>query len=172
MTLREDSIRRRDGSEGIFGVVDKADFVLVIPIDDDGFFLVEQFRYPVGGRFWEFPQGAWEEQPGVAPEEVARGELLEETGITARSLEYVGHLYEAYGYSTQGFHVFVATDLERGQQERSAEEQDLVTRHVSFADFKRMVQSQRIKDAPTLAAFALLQLHESPENVFGSRRSP
>jgi ADP-ribose pyrophosphatase len=160
MKVREDSIRRRDGSEGIFGVIEKADFVLVIPMDDDGFFLVEQFRYPVSARFCEFPQGSWEERPGVKPEEVARGELVEETGITAGSLEYLGHLYEAYGYSTQGFHVYLATELEHGQPQSSVEEQDLTTRHVAFDEFNRMVHNQEIKDAPTLAAFALLRLNE------------
>ncbi|MFF3500665.1 hypothetical protein [Streptomyces sp. NPDC003247] len=38
--------------------MDKPDFVLVVPRERDGFHLVEQYRYPVGGRFWEFPQGA------------------------------------------------------------------------------------------------------------------
>ena len=41
MTVREDPIRRADGSTGIYGVVDKPDFALVIPLhgaagtDDD-----------------------------------------------------------------------------------------------------------------------------------------
>jgi hypothetical protein len=32
----------------------------VIPREDDGsLWLVEQYRYPVGRRAWEFPQGSW-----------------------------------------------------------------------------------------------------------------
>src|SRR6266536_1922942 len=56
MTVREDQIRRPDGSQGVYGVIDKPDFALVIPADRGGFWLVEQYRYTVGGRFWEFPQ--------------------------------------------------------------------------------------------------------------------
>ena len=36
MRVREDAIRRRDGSEGIYGVVEKPDFVVIVPVEDDG----------------------------------------------------------------------------------------------------------------------------------------
>lgn len=59
LSVREDEVVRADGSTGVYGVVDKPDFAVVIPKDFDGFWLVEQFRYPVGRRAWEFPQGSW-----------------------------------------------------------------------------------------------------------------
>jgi ADP-ribose pyrophosphatase len=47
MRVREDTIRRRDGSTGICGVVEKSDFVVIVPVDDEGqVHLVEQYRYP------------------------------------------------------------------------------------------------------------------------------
>ena len=65
MRVREDTIRRRDGSIGIYGVVEKPDFVVIVPVEDDGrVHLVEQYRYPVKGRYWELPQGSWEQEPG------------------------------------------------------------------------------------------------------------
>ena len=57
--VREDVIERDDGSVGLYGVVERPDFALVIPAEADGFWLVEQFRYPLGRRSWEFPQGTW-----------------------------------------------------------------------------------------------------------------
>jgi ADP-ribose pyrophosphatase len=73
MRVREDAIRRPDGSQGIYGVVEKPDFVVIAPVEEDGsVHLVEQYRYPVGARFWEFPQGAWEHAPGADPIDVAR----------------------------------------------------------------------------------------------------
>ena len=66
MRVREDVARRRDGSEGIYGVVEKPDFVVIVPVEGDGsLHLVQQFRYPVGGRHWEFPQDFWEAAPDV-----------------------------------------------------------------------------------------------------------
>lgn len=59
MTLREDQILRPDGSQGIYSVVDKPDLALIIPAHDDGFHLVEEYRYPIGRRSWAFPQGTF-----------------------------------------------------------------------------------------------------------------
>ncbi|MDP9417708.1 MAG: ADP-ribose pyrophosphatase, partial [Actinomycetota bacterium] len=42
MTVREDAVRRADGAEGIYGVVEKPDFALVLPRDAGGFWMVEQ----------------------------------------------------------------------------------------------------------------------------------
>ena len=80
MLVREDAVRRRDSSEGIYGVVEKPAFVVIVPLEEDGgIHLVQQNRYPVGARYWKFPQGSWEQMPGADPAQVARGELREET---------------------------------------------------------------------------------------------
>ena len=65
-------------STGVYGVVDKPDFALVIPQDLDGFWVVEQFRYPVGRRAWEFPQGSWGAGASGSTIDLARSELAEE----------------------------------------------------------------------------------------------
>lgn len=54
MSVREDTVRRADGSTGVYAVVDTSDIAVVIPLDGDRFHLVEQYRYPVAGRRWEF----------------------------------------------------------------------------------------------------------------------
>jgi 8-oxo-dGTP pyrophosphatase MutT (NUDIX family) len=159
MRVREDAIRRRDGSEGIYGIVEKPDFVVIIPVEDDGrVHLVQQYRYPVQARYWEFPQGAWEESPGADPVDVARGELREETGLEANAMIHAGHLFEAYGYSNQGYHVYLATGLRRGEAEPDHEEQDLVTQVFPLQEVERMIRDAEIKDATTVAAFGLLRL--------------
>ncbi len=68
------------------------------------------------GRYWE--QGAWEQKPGADPLEVARSELREETGLDADRMIYAGHLFEAYGYSNQGYHVYLTTGLRQGGADR------------------------------------------------------
>ena len=130
MRVREDAIRRRDGSTGIYGVVEKPDFVVIVPVDDDGsLHLVQQFRYPVQDRYWELPQGTWEQEPGAEPSEMARRELREETGLEAGRMTYAGHLFEAYGYSNQGYHIFLATGLLRGSAAR--EQRSKTSQHSS-----------------------------------------
>ncbi|MDO9714477.1 NUDIX hydrolase [Paracraurococcus sp. LOR1-02] len=159
MRVREDVIRRRDGSEGIYGVVEKPDFVVIVPVEGDGrLHLVQQFRYPVRARHWEFPQGSWEAAPEVDPLEVARGELQEETGLIAGEMSYAGRLFQGYGYSTQGYHVFLASSLSHGQASRELEEQDLVARTFAVAEVERMIRDGEIMDATTVAALGLLRL--------------
>ena len=52
MNVREDDIRRMDGSLGIYGVVEKKDFSVIAAVDGDEVYLVEQYRYPVQARYW------------------------------------------------------------------------------------------------------------------------
>jgi len=159
MRVREDTIRRRDGSIGIYGVVEKPDFVVIVPLEADGrVHLVEQYRYPVKGRYWELPQGSWEQEPEADPMEMARGELQEETGLDAAFMTHVGHLFEACGYANQGFHIFLATGLRHGEAKRGHEEQDLVTQDFALSEVERMICDGEIKDATTVAALGLLRL--------------
>lgn len=159
MTVREDAVRFSNGHEGIYGVVEKPDFVLIVPIHSDGRIqLVQQFRYPVGARYWELPQGSWETEPGADPVEIARGELEEETGFRAERMEPIGHLFEAYGFSNQGFHIYLATDLQRGKLKRDVEEQGMETAAFSLDQTVEMINAGSLKDAPSIAALGILRL--------------
>src|SRR3712207_5673934 len=105
MSVREDAIRRSDGTESIYAVVDKPTYALVIPRDGDRLHLVEQFRYPVGHRRWEFPMGTAPERADVDPAALAERELQEETGLVAGRMERIGSLEVAPGMSSQRGHV-------------------------------------------------------------------
>lgn len=158
MSVREDSVRRGDGSTGIYGVVDKPDFALVLPRWADGFWLVEQYRYPVARRAWEFPMGSWASPAGGDLLALAHRELAEETGLRAGRMTRLGHLYQAYGFCTQGFDVYLATDLTPGEPDREESEQDMVHRAFTDAEVSRMVLTGDIVDAPSVAALTLYRL--------------
>lgn len=156
MRVREDAIRRRDGSDGIYGYIEKDDFVVVVPVHEDGSVtMVEQYRYPVGARFWEFCQGMWG-GPGADPRLVAAHELAEETGLVAATLTEAGYLYEGYGTMRQGFRVFLATGLAQGAARPEIEEQDLISRRVPRAELDRMMRECEVKDSVSVAAWGLL----------------
>ncbi|TDD54623.1 NUDIX hydrolase [Nonomuraea terrae] len=160
MRLREDRIRRLDGSDGLYTYVEKPDFALIIAIENDGFHLVEQYRYPVRARSWEFVQGTFPKMGVGAPELLAREELRQETGITAGVMRHLGRLHCAKGISSQGFDVFVASDLTHGEAELEVEEQDLRHQWVSRTDFENMVTDGVVTDDSTLAAYTLFLLHQ------------
>lgn len=165
MTLREDVIRRPDGSTGIYSYVEKPDFALIIPVDQDGFHLVEQYRYPVSHRSWEFPQGTLPDRQDGDPAGLARRELVEETGLRANRLYHLGNLHPAKGMSSQGFAVFVAEDLEAGPSAREHEEQDMRQRWVSRATFEQMIRDGLVTDDSTLAAYLLFLLHTAADTA-------
>jgi 8-oxo-dGTP pyrophosphatase MutT (NUDIX family) len=158
IAVREDTVERADGSSGIYGVLEKRDFALAIPLDGDRLWLVEQYRYPIERRLWEFPQGTWDGEPGGDAAALARTELQEEAGLVAGSLEHLGYLHQAPGVANFGFDVFLATQLERVEPKRSIEEQDMRAAAFSLAEFERMARSGAITDAPTIAAWGLLGL--------------
>jgi 8-oxo-dGTP pyrophosphatase MutT (NUDIX family) len=160
MRIREDSIVRPDGSPGIYGVVDKPDYALVVALDGDRLHLVEQFRYPLGLRRWEFPQGTAPDRADADPIDLARRELREETGLRAATMTRIGQLDVAPGMSSQRGQVFLATGLTEGEPDRELEEQDMRSAWFTRAKVESMMSSGEITDAQTIAAYALLLLHE------------
>ena len=80
MRLREDEILRNNGEKGIYGVVEKHDAAIILPIDGDRIWLVDQFRYTIGERALELPQGGWEMEVENS-EELARGDDRPETDV-------------------------------------------------------------------------------------------
>lgn len=158
MVLREDDIRRPDGSLGIFAVVDKPTYALVLPYDGERFRLVEQFRYPVGARRWEFPQGTAPDLADAEPSALAERELREETGLHATSFERLGVLDVAPGMTSQRGWVFLATGIVEGESDREHEEQDMRSAWFSRAEVEQMIRCGEIADAQSVAAYGLFLL--------------
>ena len=159
MRVREDTYTQPDGVVVTYGVVDKDDFAIVIAQEGGAFHLVEQFRYPIGRRSWEFPMGTWPAGHSGTAEQLARQELQEETGLTAASWRQLGgRMHHAPGFCSQGFTVFHATDLTAGPHNREATESDMVQAVVSEAEFRAMIVDGRIVDGPTMAAYALFRM--------------
>lgn len=157
MSVREDEILRSNGDKGVYGVVDKHDCAIILPIEDGRIWLVEQFRYTIQERALELPQGGWEQEID-APEELARGELREELGLNAAEMTHLGALWVAYGFARQRMHVYLASGLTPGQTAPDAEEHDLIPLSVPIADFERMMLDGTIRDMCTVSAWGLYLL--------------
>jgi ADP-ribose pyrophosphatase len=164
--VREDVIERdgapgHAGERGIYGVMDKDPACIVIPLEqtEEGEFvwLVRQFRYTVGGTFYELPQGGWETAE-IDPEELARGELAEETGLRADSMTPLADLWIAYGAMRQLHHVFLAEGLSAGETDRDPEEDDMTAHRVAVEEFEAMMLDGRVMDNCTVAAWGLYRV--------------
>jgi len=160
MTVREDEIERNNGTRGIYGVVDKPDSAIILAIEGEWIYLVEQFRYPLGVNSLEFPQGSLE-RSDIEPAQIAREELQAETGLVAEHLECLGEIYIASGYANQKIFAFVATGLTHATACRDEEEHDLVVRKATLAGLQQLIRDNHIKDAQTMAAWALYQARKA-----------
>jgi 8-oxo-dGTP pyrophosphatase MutT (NUDIX family) len=157
MLVREDQILRSNGEKGIYGVVEKDDGAIILPIDGDRIWLVEQFRYTMQARSLELPQGSWEMKV-ENPEDLARGELKEELGLEAAGMTYLGASWIAPGFLRQRLHIFLATGLTPTEKDPDAEEHDLVARCLPVEEFEEMMRDGRVTDGPTLSAWGLYLL--------------
>jgi ADP-ribose pyrophosphatase len=154
MRLREDEILRSNGRKGIYGVVEKDEAAIIIPIEGDRIWLVEQFRYTIQEQAIELPQGGWEMSIDD-PEELARGELKEETGLHAATMTRLGQQWIGYGFTRQKQHIYLATGLKQMEKDPDEEEHDIVVRNVPVAEFEQMMLDGKVRDGCTLAAWAL-----------------
>jgi 8-oxo-dGTP pyrophosphatase MutT (NUDIX family) len=156
LTVRVDRVLRPDGSQGTYELIDKKDFVVIIPRIDDLFYLVEQYRYAVGAKSWEFPQGGCDDE--IDLETCAKKELEEELGLKALSLVSLGNLWMATGNSTQGCEVFLVEDVIPGKQRLEESESDLQWRTFTEDEIVEMIKDGRIRSSNTIAAFNLYLL--------------
>jgi 8-oxo-dGTP pyrophosphatase MutT (NUDIX family) len=153
MTVRHDDVIRPDGKKGIYGVVVKRDFVLVIPVYQKKLYLVNIYRYPVQAESWEFPEGDWE--PNETHRAGAQRELLEETGFCPGQLVHLANLWLAVGNSNQGFNVYLADDCRKVSE---VTDLDIAkVRGFTVNQLEKMIQQGKIKDSPTVTALYLYQ---------------
>lgn len=157
MRVYEDEILRSNGAKGIYGVVEKDPSAIILAIEADRIWLVEQFRYTTQKRELELPQGGWEMEI-EDPEELARGELKEETGLAAASMTRLGSLWISYGFTRQEQHVYLATGLTETEKDPDAEEHDLVVCSLAIDEFERKILTGEIRDNCTVSAWGLYLL--------------
>jgi 8-oxo-dGTP pyrophosphatase MutT (NUDIX family) len=160
LTFRRDETERSDGSRGTYAFVQKRDFALIIAAENGGFHLVEEYRYPLGRRGWSFPQGGFPHDESGTPEELARMELAQETGLRAARMTHLGSVAAAHGMTNQYGEYFLATELTPGPSDLEPEELGLKHEWVPKEQFEQMARDGRIVDDSTLAAYAVLLLAE------------
>ncbi len=158
LSVREDDIAFADGSRGTYTVIDKRDFAVVVPYTGAGFWLVQQYRYPLQRRSWEFPQGGWPSGRSGTALELATAELAEETGLRADSFEHLGRLDASPGLATNAFDIFLATGLHAGPPRREVSEADMVHAYFAVEQLEAMVASGEFRDSNSVAALAMFWL--------------
>jgi ADP-ribose pyrophosphatase len=127
--------------------------VVLAQLDDGRFVFVRQYRKAIERLLLEVVAGTLE--PGEDPEACAMRELVEETGHPARTLERLGTVYPAPGYTEECLHVYFAR-IETAQVERNLDDDERIdVVYLTQHEIDKMIASAEIEDAKTLSAWML-----------------
>jgi 8-oxo-dGTP pyrophosphatase MutT (NUDIX family) len=157
ISLTEFQVINPSDRPGIYGMVHfKHIAVGIIPMDTDwNSWLVGQYRFTLNQYSWEIPEGG--SQKDESPLDGAKRELLEETGLVAKSWEKILTLHLSNSVSDEVACIFLARELE--QQVAAPEEtEQLVVKKLPFEEVLRMVETGRITDSMSVAAIQQIQL--------------
>jgi len=155
INLDRDTVRFPDGSVGELEMIRHPGASAIVPFvsdtsgDDPQILMVRQYRYAADEYLYEIPAGRLD--PGEAPLACAERELREETGCSARSMEFLFTMFTTPGFTDERIHVFMATGLERGETAHESDE-FITVETVTLSSALRFIQEGRIKDGKTALA--------------------
>jgi 8-oxo-dGTP pyrophosphatase MutT (NUDIX family) len=119
--LREDQVKRPDGSPGTYATVTLKPGVAVLPLSADGHvYLTRQFRYALGRESVEVPSGTVEQ--GEEPLAAAKREIHEELGIEAHEWHHIGVVDVDTSIVRCAVDLFLARDLRFAEREQDSTE--------------------------------------------------
>lgn len=157
ISLTEHQVINPAGGKGIYGEVHfKNTAIGIIPLDVDyQTWLVGQYRFPIKAYSWEIPEGGG--ALNTHPEESARRELAEETGLSAGRLTEIQRMHLSNSVSDELAIIYVAQDLQMGMASPE-ETEELVIRKLPFEEAFQMVLDGTITDSMSVAGILKTKL--------------
>ncbi len=120
------------------------DAAMICALTKDGkVILNRQFRYCCNEEVIECPAGMFNEGE-TDPLEVAKRELLEETGYASEEWIYLGYTWESTAKLTNKMHLFIAKDCEKVGEQRLDENERIEFFTVPLAEALQMVMNGEI----------------------------
>jgi 8-oxo-dGTP pyrophosphatase MutT (NUDIX family) len=155
--LTEFDVINPSGGKGIYGKIHfKNRAIGVVAMDENlNIWLVGQYRFPIDQYSWEIPEGGG--LVGVDPLEGAKRELLEETGLVAKTWVPMLKMHLSNSVSDELAIVYLATDLTQHTAEPEETEQ-LQIKKLPFETVFEMVENELITDSMTVAAVYKIKL--------------
>ncbi|HWZ65863.1 MAG TPA: NUDIX hydrolase [Patescibacteria group bacterium] len=155
MRVREDKVITPTGKEGIYGVMESNDSVMIVVVNNkDEVYLVRTFSYPDQSWNWEIPGGGGDKEAAI---DASKRELEEETGILADTWQKLGETRVCNGLMTEKMSTYLARDLAFSGHKEKADEQISDTKFVSLSAIDTMIKDGEINDGQSITALYLFQ---------------
>ena len=169
-------VRLEDGHIAEREIVKRERCISVLPYDAERkvALLVSQFRVPV---LFESGEQALLETiagmcDGAAPEDAARKEAFEETGVRLSTLEYIGVMWTSPGGSTERMDLYLAPYSRSDRIGRGGgvadEHEHIAVVEIPLADLASKAERGEIRDMKMFALVQTLRLRRP--DLFGDQR--
>jgi ADP-ribose pyrophosphatase len=142
----------------LFDVISYPNSTAILPIKSNGKAILERhYRHAIKETILEVPAGKLRD--GERPEDGAKRELLEETGYKSMSIQNLGTIFAAPGYSTERIHLFVSNVRDQPDENQALEPGEEITlEEFDLKELENLVLSGEINDSMTLSLIYLAKL--------------
>jgi ADP-ribose pyrophosphatase len=146
----------RGAPREVYHAVEQADYIAIVAVTHGGKIpIVRQYRPALEAFSWELPAGLVD--PGEAPVDCARRELMEETGLTVRAIHPLGETCPCTGRLNNRIHSFFVA---AGKRTASFEpEAGMRVKLVSPTEIARLIQAGTFRSQLHIGALLLAELH-------------
>ena len=154
--LTEYQVINPAGNPGIYGKIRFKNIAIgVFPLDEElNTYLVGQFRFPLNQYSWEMPEGGG--AIGTDPLTSAQRELLEETGLVAKSMTLVNvysgeEFYYKYPHGDQVYNVVATYICRKFEGELKKEESEV--QELNFFSINNLPNNLSPPDMPIIREY-------------------
>jgi ADP-ribose pyrophosphatase len=136
-------------------VLETANWVNVVALTSQKKILtVSQYRFGIKKTTIEIPAGLIE--PDETSEQAAKRELLEETGYTTSSWEYLGEVEANPAFLNNHCHFWLALDVAKTHPTQMDETEEITVNELSLEEVRNEIKTGRMRNSLTLLALSLV----------------
>ena len=157
ISLAEGTFSAPDGSQFERDIVHHPGAVSAVPLLErsNEVIMVRQYRAAIDRELLEIPAGK-RDVAGEPPEVTARRALVEEIGMRAGRLQWLGEFYNSPGFCDEYSYVYLALELEATETAlQGIEEQHMSIERIAFDDVADLIRRREIVDAKSIIGLML-----------------